>query len=221
MKKVAIGCGIVLVLLAAVGGVAGWYVYHKVRTTIAGFAELAKVPDIERNVSNTTTFTAPENGELTEAQVTRFVAVQEHVKKTLGEKFAELNTKYKTLSERIDKKENNALDLPDLVAAYRDLATTYVEAKRAQVDALNSNGFSRSEYHWVRKQAYLALGLPMMEMDVSAIIEAAKSGGKMDPGQAAPTTLPMGPSGPAKNQELVAPHKKLLEDNAALSFFGL
>ena len=29
------------------------------------------------------------------------------------------------------------------------------------------------------------------------------------------------PAGPEANKTLVAPHKKLLEDNAALSFFGL
>jgi hypothetical protein len=31
----------------------------------------------------------------------------------------------------------------------------------------------------------------------------------------------MGPSGPDKNKQLVEPHKKMLEDNAPLSFFGL
>jgi hypothetical protein len=61
------------------------------------------------------------------------MAVQDHVKQTLGAKFTELNTKYKALSDRIDKKQDTALDFPEVVAAYRDLASTYVEAKRAQV----------------------------------------------------------------------------------------
>jgi hypothetical protein len=97
----------------------------------------------------------------------------------------------------------------------------YVEAKRAQVDALNQNNFSLSEYKWVRKQAYLAIGMPVMDFDVSEVIDAVKSGKNMDTAKAAPATLPIGPSGPEKNQKLVEAHKKVLEDNAPLSFFGL
>jgi hypothetical protein len=221
MKKIAIGCGIVLVIVAIAVGVGSWYAIHKVKETFAGFADLAKVPDIERSVSNTTPYSPPESGELTQAQVDRLLAVQTHVKQTLGARYQELDGKYKALSERINKHQDTALDFPQVVAAYRDLASMYVEAKRAQVDALNQNNFSLSEYKWVRKQAYLALGIPVMDMDVSSVIDAVKSGRNMDTAQAAPATLPMGPTGPDKNKALVEPHKKVLEDNAPLSFFGL
>jgi hypothetical protein len=221
MKKIAIGCGIVIVVIGIALGVGSWYAYHKVKETFAGFADLAKVPDIEKSVTNSTPFAPPDNGELTEAQLTRFLAVQDHVKQTLGNRYKELDAKYKSLSERINKNQSGALDFPEVVAAYRDLASMYVEAKRAQVDALNQNNFSLSEYKWVRKQTYLAIGLPVTDFDVSEVIDAVKSGKNMDTAKAAPTTLPMGPSGPEKNQKLVEPHKKLLEDNAPLSFFGL
>ncbi len=156
MKKIAIGCGIVLVVVAIAVGVGSWYAIHKVKETFAGFADLAKVPDIEKGVTNSTPYSPPDSGELTQAQVTRFLAVQDHVKQTLGTRYKELDAKYKALSERINKKQDTALDFPEVVAAYRDLASMYVEAKRAQVDALNQNSFSLSEYKWVRKQAYLA-----------------------------------------------------------------
>lgn len=221
MKKIAIGCGIVLVLVAVAVGVGTWYAIHKGKEFISGFADLAKVPDIERSVSNTTPFAPPDSGELTEGQVTRFMAVQDHVKKTLGARYSELDAKYKALADRINKHQDTALDFPEVVAAYRDLASMYVEAKRAQVDALNQNNFSLSEYKWVRKQAYLAIGMPVMDFDVSEVIDAVKSGKNMDTAKQAPATLPMGPSGPEKNQKLVEPYKKTLEDNAALSFFGL
>jgi hypothetical protein len=221
MKKFAIGCGIVIVIAAIAAGLGSWYVIHKVKDTLAGFADLAKVPDIEKSVSNTTPYSPPESGELTEAQVTRFLAVQGHVKETLGTRYKELDAKYKSLSERINKHQDNALDFPELVAAYRDLASMYVEAKRAQVDALNQNNFSLSEYKWVRKQAYLAVGMPVMDLDVSDVINAVKTGQNLDTAKQAPATLPMGPSGPEKNKQLVEPHKKMLEDNAPLSFFGL
>jgi butyrate kinase len=221
MKKIAIGCGIILVIAAVAAGVGSWYAIHKAKGFLAGFTDLAKVPDIERTVSNQTPYSPPETGELTEAQVNRLLAVQEHVKQTLGARYKELDGKYKELSERINKHQDTALDFPQVVAAYRDLAGMYVEAKRAQADALNQNNFSLSEYKWVRKQAYLALGIPVMDMDVSSVIDAVKSGKNMDTAQAAPATVPMGPSGPDKNKALVEPHKKVLEDNAPLSFFGL
>ena len=221
MKKIAIGCGIVLVVVAIAVGVGSWYAIHKVKETFAGFADLAKVPDIEKGVTSTTPFSPPDSGEMTQAQVTRFLAVQDHVKQTLGTRYKELDAKYKALSERINKKQDTALDFPEVVAAYRDLASMYVEAKRAQVDALNQNSFSLSEYKWVRKQAYLAVGMPVMDFDVSEVIDAVKSGKNMDTAKQAPATLPMGPSGPEKNKQLVEPHKKVLEDNAPLSFFGL
>ena len=74
MKKIAIGCGIVLVVVAIAVGVGSWYAIHKVKEFASGFADLAKVPDIERSVSNTTPFAAPDSGELTEAQLTRQTA---------------------------------------------------------------------------------------------------------------------------------------------------
>lgn len=221
MKKIAIGCGIVLVVVAIAVGVGAWYTIHKVKEFAGGFADLAKVSDIEKSVSNTMPFTPPDSGELTEAQVTRLLAVQDHVKKTLGTRYTELDAKYKALADRINKKQDTALDFPEVIAAYRDLASMYVEAKRAQVDALNQNNFSLSEYKWVRKQAYLAVGLPVMDFDVSEMVDAMKSGKGMDTAKPAPATLPMGPSGPDKNKQLVEPHKKVLEDNAPLSFFGL
>jgi hypothetical protein len=221
MKKFAIGCGIVIVVAAIAVGVGSWYVIHKVKDTIGSFADLAKVPDIEKSVSNTALYAPPESGELTDAQLTRFLAVQDHVKQTLGARYKELDAKYKTLSERINTHQDTALDFPQLVSAYKDLASMYVEAKQAQVDALNQNNFSLSEYKWVKKQAYLAVGLPVMNFDVSDAIDAMKSGKKFDAGQQPPATLPVGPSGPDKNKQLVEPHKKVLEDNAPLSFFGL
>jgi hypothetical protein len=221
MKKIAIGCGIVLVVVAIAVGVGSWYAIHKVKETFAGFADLAKVPDIEKSVENTRPFSPPDSGELTAPQLSRFLAVQEHVKQTLGNRYQELDGKYKALSERIDKHQNTALDFPEVVSAYRDLASMYVEAKRAQVASMNNNNFSLDEYKWVRKQAYLAVGMPVMDFDVSEVIDAVKSGKNMDTAKPAPATMPIGPSGPEKNKQLVEPYKKELEDNAALSFFGL
>ena len=53
MKKLAIGCGILLVVLLVGGAVASYVIYNKVKSTVAEFAALGEIPAIERGVRNT------------------------------------------------------------------------------------------------------------------------------------------------------------------------
>lgn len=218
MKKVAIGCGVVLLLVLIVGGIGAWWAVNKVKSTVAEFAELGKVPDIERTVASTASYSAPESGELTAAQVERYLRVQQQVRDHLGARFAELNRKYKSLIERQQRNEDSVLDFPQVLSAYRDLATTYVDAKRAQAAALNGEKFSLSEYRWVRRQVYGAIELPVLDLDVSGFIEDVKSGRSPEEPH---LEYGAAPEGPEANRTLVEPHRKVLEENAALTFFGL
>jgi hypothetical protein len=223
MKKLALGCGLVLIVLLIGGAFATWYVYNRaksaIQTTIAGFTELGKVPDIERQVQNTTTFVPPESGELTADQLARYARVQSQVRQMLGERFKVLDEKHRALMQRLDKQQQTALDLPELVQTYQELAGLYVQGKQAQAQALNAQRFSLSEYRWIQKQAYVAIGLPVMNLDVAKIIDDMKAGRTSDTSPMMIT--PGGPSGPKSNKTLVAPHQKMLEDNASLAFFGL
>jgi len=215
MKKLAIGCA-VFVLLCVVGGAVGSYVvYHKVRSTIAGFAELRKVPELERSVQNQVPYQPPSNGELSPSQLQRYLAVQQTVRARLGAQATVFERNYHRL---LSKKEATALDMPELVAAYRDLAGVYMDGKRAQVDALNKGGFSLAEYRWVRTQSYAALGVPMMYFDVSRMVEDVQAGRTPAPPN---RVIPLGPSGPPANQKLVKPYEKPIVDYAPYGFFGL
>lgn len=216
MKKLAIGCLVVLVLAGMAGAVGTWWVYRKVTTTVGQFAELGSVPELERSVRNKAPFDAPASGELTAAQVERFVRVQRAVRASLGRRFAEMEQKYKTL---LAKKEATVVDVPQLVAAYRDLAAAWMDAKRAQIEALNAAGFSLEEYRWVRRQVYAAVGLPILDLDVGRLVENIQKG----TAEEAPAELAgsVGPGGPEVNQRLVDPYRGELEDNAALASFGL
>lgn len=218
MKKFAIGCGIVVVLFAAVGIGVSYWLFRKVTTTVGEFAALSEVPALERTVRNSTTFEPPASGELTADQVERLARVQTAVRQRLGQRFEEMRTKYKAFME--DKREATALDLPQLLSAYRDLASSWMDAKRAQVDALNAAQFSLDEYRWVRSQAYAALGLPIMEIDVAKIVDDIKQGKTTDVGRGR-IIGSAGPSGPEVNRTLIEGVKKQLEDNAALASFGL
>jgi hypothetical protein len=217
MKKIAIGCLVVLVLGCAVAGGVAYYAYRRISATAAKFAELSKIPDIERGLKVQTSFTPPESAELTSVQVEKLVQVQSALRQRLGTRFAELETKYKVLAE---KKEPTSLsDIATLMSAYGDLVQTWIDAKRAQVEALNSAELSIDEYRWIRDQAYRALGMPYVDFDVAKMAEDIKQGvTSPEPGQLRGA---MGPDGPEINRKLVEPHKKHLEECMALASFGL
>jgi hypothetical protein len=215
MKKLAIGCGLaVLVTGIAAAGVA-YYVYHQVSSTVAQFAELGKISDLEREVRNRVSFTPPSTEELSEAQLEKLVQVQTHVRQKLGEHIKAFEAKYRTLAE---KKDATLADAPALLSAYRDLAATWMDAKRSQVEALNNANLSIEEYRWIRNQAYRALGQPFVDLDIAKVVENAKRGVTEQAGQLRGA---IGPDGPEANRKLVEKFKKFLEDNIALASFGL
>jgi hypothetical protein len=216
MKKTAIGCLAALVVVGVAAGIGSYYVYRQVRSTVTQFAEIGSAAEIENGIRNQDPFSPPASGELTRAQVEQLVQVQSRVRTRLGERFAEMEARYKALA---DKTEPTAVDLPELIAAYRDLAASWVEGKRAQVDALNAAGLSLLEYRWVRGQAYQALGIPVVEIDVARIIEDVKSGQTgTQPGTVGGS---LGPGGPEANRTLVEPYRKQLESSVALATLGL
>ena len=214
-NKAAIGCLIVVVLLGAGGAVGGYAAYRKVRSGIGRFTQLSTVGELERSVRNQSAFAPPASGELTRAQVDRLLQVQASVRTRLGDRVDEMERKYRTY---FDKKEATAADLPALVSAYGDLAAAFVDGKRAQVDALDEAGFSLAEYRWVRAQAYASLDLLLMEVDITRLMEGARTG--QPAAQPGPLAAPA-PTGQIANRTLVAPHRKAIEDYLVLAFLGL
>jgi hypothetical protein len=215
MKKLAIGCGIILLVVGvAVVGI-GYYGYMKVKSAVTQLAELGQVGDIERGVRNKSLFAPPDSREMTASQVDKLVQVQTRVRQQLGASGAEIERNYKSL---MNKKEADVTDLPALLGAYRDMAKALIDAKRAQVQALNDVGMSLEEYRWIRTESYRALGVPFVDMDFSRIAERARQG------QTAGTLQlngAVGDKGPEANVKLVEKHRKALEDYMALASFGL
>jgi hypothetical protein len=216
MKKLAIGCGIALLVVGIAGAAVAWYVYRSVSSTVSQFAELGQMPDLERDVRNTSTFTPPASEELTDAQIEKLLQVQGAVRERIGQRIGEFETKYKALA---DKKEANVTDLPAIMRAYRDMASTWMDAKRAQVDALNKTGLSLAEYRWVRDQAYRAIGMAYVDLDVSKFVEDARRGTTSS--AAGDLRGSVEPTGPESNRLKLEKVKKTLEQNIALASFGL
>ncbi|CAN5847074.1 hypothetical protein BH18ACI5_BH18ACI5_30170 [soil metagenome] len=146
----------------------------------------------------------------------KLVQVQTTVKQRLGERMNMLEAKYKDLTE---KKDASVSDAPAILRAYADLAVTWLEAKRTQVEALNAAGLSLEEYRWIRDQAYRALGMPFMDFDLGRLAEDARRGVTSE--GAGQLRGAIEPAGPESNRARVAPVKQQLTDNIALASFGL
>jgi hypothetical protein len=217
MKKLAIGCLIALVLGCVVVGGVAFLAYRRVQQTVTQFSELAKVPELERQVIVKDPFVPPASEELTANQLERFLGVQSAIRERLGVRFAEFEKQYKVFAE---KDKPSLTDMPTLIAGYRDLALMWLDAKRSQVDALNAAKLSLDEYRWIRDQTYKALGIPYVDLDIGKIADDIRSGQTTtgDPGQVRGS---VGPTGPESNRKLVEAHRKQLEANVAMASFGL
>jgi len=223
MKKVAIGCLVVLALGCVAAAGVGYYIYGKaksgyaqLKSTATQFAELGKIPQLEEGVQVKTPFLIPSGGALTQSQVDKFVQVQTRVRARLGQNFEVLQRKYKALT---DKKEANVTDLPQLIAAYRDLAASWLDAKHAQVDALNEAGLSLSEYRWIRSEAYKSLNLPLVDIDFAKIAAQIKQ--NEEPNQEIMLGGAFSGTASPANARLVEKYRKQLEDNMPMATFGL
>lgn len=222
MKKLAIGCAVLLLLGIAGASTASYLAYSKVSSAVAEFAELGSLPRIERSIRKQGPYTPPASGEPTGAQVERLLEVQQAVRTRLGTRVDEVYRRYRPYFEPVDGRTAWAGGTVDsalvLIRFYRDIAGIYVQGKRAQVDALNRAGFSLEEYRWTRSRIYGALGVPLMDIDLTRLIEDIKEGRQ----PAAPTyrTTPDRSGSPAL-ESLVESHRKTLEANTPLAVLGL
>jgi hypothetical protein len=216
MKKLAIGCGLVLVLTGAAAAGVAFYLYRQVSSTIAHFSGFADLPELDERVQNKKPYTPPASEEITESQLEKLAQVQSTIRQRLGQRITEFESKYKIL---LDKKDATIVDAPAVISAYGDLAATWIDAKRSQVEALNAAGLSLEEYRWIREQAYRALGKAFVDLDIAKFIEDAKRG--ITPEAVGALRGALEPGGPVINRERVERFKKILEENLALASFGL
>ena len=207
MKNFAIGCLAALVVLAVAGGGIAWFKVIKPGMEFAGgIAELGReYSELNESIDNRSGFTPPAEGELNEDRFQRFLAAQRQMRNELEGRLSELQEKYESLEDEIDERGGQA-GLGDMMAAYGDLTGLLIDAKRAQVEALNSQNFSLQEYTWVRDQVYRAIG---ESVAVAAVSNGAGRGGEYE------TSIP------EATREMVEPHREELLEGHALAWWGL
>ena len=135
----------------------------------------------------------------------------------MGQRIDEIEAKYKHLKANQDTTREPSFG--DVMSAFADLAQVAVDARRFQVEALNRESFSSSEYSWVRSRVYEAAGVEVTSaIDFEQMAEAARKGTGIDS-----IEVPRAPTidVPARNRELVKPHVAKLDEWLPLAFFGL
>jgi len=218
MKKLAIGCGVVLVVCVLGATVAGYFLYMKARSLVQPFQQIAEIAKLDKNVANEAPFRAPANGELTEDLVRRFVSVQESMTARLGKRVEELTAKQNEFQRR-QQSEHRDATAAEAWTVLTDMMGLVLQAKNAQVDALNQSRFSLKEYYWVRGKVYAAAGMSIAELNFRDLPDAIKEGG----GAANMShQLPEADDEvPPRNKELVKPYLEKLKEWAPFAFFGL
>jgi hypothetical protein len=218
MKKLAIGCGIVL-LLGMIGVTAAfYYVYYYVSTKTQEYAQAARqfaqIAELDKRVTNKASFHAPSNGELTEEAVRRFVAVQESMTAKLGPRIQELTEKSNELQRRQQAEHRDATPV-EVIGVVKDLAGLILQAKNAQVEALNASHFSLDEYDWVRRHVYAAAGVAVAPISLDNLTDPIKYGASVSEARSLSADVP------PRNKALVEPYLTKLNDWAPYFFFGL
>jgi hypothetical protein len=225
VKKLLAGCLVVLALGMVATAVGAYFLWRAAQPAIEGArqmadgaARLSEIADEERRIRETASYDGPASGDLTPEQVARFLRVQAHVKETLGTRAEAFREKYKALATTRPDGTEVPPTLPQLLTGLGDLSQIYLAGRRAQVDALNTEGFSRSEFTWVRLRVYQAAGAEATRYDareLEAMIRAFASGTRVE---VPDLTLP---DAPATNRELVKPHAAQLMEWLTMASFGL
>ncbi len=211
MKKVGIGCAVALGVFSLLVVVGVRIAMNRLQGFVGGMQQLTEIAELDNQIQNRRPYRPAADQSLAEDQVTRYVDIQRAMLAQLGTRVNELEAKYQQLStERGDRDPS----FREIMEAWRDMVDLIVEAKRAQVAALNAQGISLEEYNWIRTQFLYTLGHGFAVFDISSLA------GDGEQPASEPADLP--PSAVRQqNLELLQPYLDDAEDWLPLSFFGL
>ncbi len=222
MKKILAGCLVVAVIAMIGFGVAAFFAYRAMRPVIDNAStymdKAREVVRLGEGVRVKSDFVPPKNGELTPQQVERFVAVQTRVRNDLSDRWDLVEKKSAELKAKAAGQRTD-WTVAEFTSVFSEIATIWVDARRAQVNAINVQRFSEAEYEWVRRRVYeaagveLANGLDLAKIEALARDQAAKSGVEV-PSMNLPEV-------PEANVRLVKPHAAKIKEWMPLAALGL
>ena len=207
-KKFVIGCLAVVALVVLGGGGALYYfVGRPILNVMNAGKSLARVSDLEKKVSNRSRFAPPNDGELDEAQLQRYLSVSRSVMSHLEGRASELERRYQQLSD------SDSVGLREVVNAYADILRLVADAKDRQVAALNQHDFSLDEDDGVRTQELTASGNVVNYVDLTRLADG-DSDNVFEATDSSTTVV-------ATNVTMVEPYAEELARFVPLAVFGL
>lgn len=222
MKKILAGCLIVIVIAIVGLGAAAFYAYRAMKPVIDNAANyMDKAREITRlgdEIKIKAPYQPPQNGELTPAQVERFLAVQTRVRSDLNGQWEEIEKKSAEIKAKADANRQD-WTLAEFTAVFTDIGNIYLAGRKSQVNALNIQRFSEEEYEWVRMRVYEAAGVQLAGgLDLSKIEGLARENAARNGVEIPKMDLP---EVPKKNVDLVKPHAAKLKEWLPMAFLGL
>lgn len=169
---------------------------------MAAFAE--EYEALNGRIEQRDDFQPPGDGVVREGQFQRFLAAHRDMRTRLQARLETLETKYTELKAQMED-DQREMSLRELAGAYRDMGDLILEAKRAQVEAINRHDFSLDEYVWVRNQVYHAIG---------ESVAVASLGDRQSQPQRHRRV-------PEETVQMVEPHRQELLETHVLAWFGL
>lgn len=207
-KNVVVGCLIVLGIVVIGGGAVAYYLFGRpALNAINAARDLGRIQQLESQVSDRSNFSSPPDGVLSASQVERYLVVSRQLMSDIEDRITVLEERYQDVNSRSVAFSG----FREAASAWAELLRLVVDAKETQVAALNSAGFSLSEYSWVRGQVMSAAGVPLFQVDLAALLE----------NDVDPTVRQQVESAPPANVELVAPYTQEIERLVPLAVFGL
>lgn len=221
MKKILAGCLLVLVIAVIGFAVAGYYAYRAMQPMInnaSSYMDKAReVTRLGEGITNQAAFEAPAHGELTPTQLERFLAVQSRVRSDLNDKWDQIEQKAGELRAKADGGKDWTLS--EFSNVFSGIATIYLDGRKAQITALNTQRFSQAEYDWVRRRIYEAAGVELAgSIDLSKIAALARAQGWESSVDLSTMDLPKVPE---KNISLVKPHLAKIKEWMPMAVLGL
>lgn len=123
--------------------------------------QVAALSSLNDGIVETTEFTPPATGEITPEQLERFARVQARMRDRLGNDYTLLKERAENL-HGLQFGEGDtrakALTVQKAILLFKDLGPVLTAAKEAQIQGINEERFTLTEYRWVRESFYRALG---------------------------------------------------------------
>jgi len=214
---------LIVAVIAMIGlGVAAFYAYRAMKPVIENASNyMDKAREVARlgeEIKIKTRYEPPKNGELTPAQVERFLAVQTRVRSDLGGQWAEIEKKSADIKAKASENRKD-WTIAEFTSVFSEIGSIWVAARKSQVNAINIQRFSEEEYEWVRARVYEAAGVELAGgMDLSKIEGLARENAGRSGVDIPKMDLP---EVPAANVALVKPHIAKIKEWIPMAALGL